>query len=237
MGTSSRQSSPTGGDWSRAKRQLTNWTKDGGQNSELARAALGTFVTALGGAAAAAGGAVGGVRTAGGLGEFLSDVERDGLDAALDRRGLADLVGGEPLAVIDELAGRLSGAGDSPEEAVARDALIAVLAEIFEEAQTFEEMEAIAIDEDRLREFVALYLAEYIFRRVLHELGDRIRDNADPADAAKLEARLHDDIQALVNLDLSTIDPLDFDWTGGEGQARMRELLAEALRMLGTDEA
>jgi hypothetical protein len=191
----------------------------------------------LGGAAAAAAAATGGVRTAGGLGEFLADVSREGLDVTLDRYDFADLVGGDPVEVIDELAGRISGAGDSPEEAVARDALIAVLAQVFDEAETFEEMEAVSIDEDRLRDFIAAYLTEYIFRRVLHELGDRIRDNSAPADAARLEGRLHDDLRALVALDLSTIDALSFNWTGPEGQARVRELLAEALRMVSADEA
>jgi hypothetical protein len=109
MGTSSRYSAPTGGEWTRAKTRTTNWTRGGGQNADLASAALGAFVTALGGAAAAAAAATGGVSGAAGLGEFLTDVSREGLDATLDRYELADVVGAEPLEVINEIAGRIRG--------------------------------------------------------------------------------------------------------------------------------
>jgi hypothetical protein len=215
---------------------MTNWAKGGGASDDLARAALGAFVGALGGASKAAAGAAGGVRTAGGLGEFLADVSRDGLDTTLEAYGLEDLVGGEPVEVMNELAARIAGAGDSPEEAVARDALLDVLGELFEGADTFVDMDVLVIDDAMLREFVARYLTEYIFLRVLHEIGDRITDNAAPAEAERLERELGDQIRALVDLDLSTIDSVDFDWQGAAGQARLQELLADAFRMVSAGE-
>jgi hypothetical protein len=237
MGTSSRQPAPTGGDWTRAKTRMTNWARSDGGNDDLARAALGAFVGALGGAAAAAASATGGVRAASGLGEFLSDVSREGLDTTLDRYGLEDLVGGEPLEVLNEIASRVAGAGDSPEEAVAREAVLEVLAELFEDTETFADMDAVEIDADILRDFLARYLTEYIYQRLLHDLGDRITDNADsPEDAARLEQRMQAQIRDLVALDLSTIDPLNFDWQSDGGQERMRELLADAFRMISAGE-
>lgn len=236
MGTSSRQGAPTGGDWTRAKTRMTNWAKGGGASDDLGRAALGAFVSALGGASRAAAGSAGGVQTAGGFGEFLTDVSRDGLETTLEGYGLEDLVGGEPVEVINELAARISGAGGSPEEAVARDAVLEVLRELFEDADTFADMEAIVIDAETLREFIARYLTEYIFLRVLHDLGDRITDNAAPAEAERLERELADQLRALVDLDLSAIDPVDFDWRGPAGQARLQELLADAFRMVSAGE-
>jgi hypothetical protein len=237
VGTSSRQSAPTGGDWTRAKTRLTNWARSGGTNDDLANAALAAFVGAIGGAAAAASQATGGIHAAAGLGEFLADVGRDGLDTTLDRYGLSDLVGGDAVEVLGELANRIAGAGDTTEEAVAREALREVLGEIFDDPETYEDLESLVVDDDRLREFVALYLVEYIFTRVMHELGDRIADNVEPADAPAYEQRLHEDVAALVRLDLSTIDdPLSFGWTTDRGRARVRELLAEALRMLTLEE-
>jgi hypothetical protein len=237
MGTSSRQPSPTGGEWTQAKSRLTNWTRNGGTDNAVAHAALAAFVGALGGAAAAAAGATGGVRSTAGLGEFLTDISRDGLEETLDRYGLDDLVGGDPVEVLGELATRISGAGNSPEEAVARDALLQVLTEAFDDPDTFESMAAIAIDEPLLIELLARYVTEYLFLRVLHELGDRIRDNASPTDAEKLERRLRDDLRALVNLDLSTIDhPLDFEWSSAAGRARVEELVREAFRMMSAGE-
>ena len=237
MGTSSRHSAPTGGEWTRAKTRMTNWTRSGGGNDALARAALGAFVAALGGAARAAASATGGVRTAGGLGEFLADVSRDGLDATLDQYGLADLVGGDPLEVLNEIAARVAGAGDSPEEAVAREAVLDVLSDIYADAETFAEMEELQLDADAIRDILARYLTEYIYKRVLQDLGDRITDNAgSPEEAARLEQQIRDQIRALVALDLSTIDPLDFDWTSPAGQERMRTLLADAFRMISVGE-
>lgn len=190
-------------------------------------------MAALGGAARAAAGATGGARAAGGLGEFFADVSRDGLDTTLDLYGLADLVGAEPLEVLNEIAARVAGAGDSTEEAVARDAALDVLAEIYSDADTFADMEALVVDPDAIRDFLARYLAYYIYKRVLQELGDRIADNTStPEEAARLERQIRDQIRALVALDLSTIDPLDFDWTGTSGQERMRALLADAFRMI-----
>ena len=43
-------------------------------------------------------------------------------------------------------------------------------------------------------------------------------------------------IRALVALDLSMIDPLTFGWRQPEGIARMRDLLADAFRMVSADE-
>lgn len=237
MGTSSRQSAPTGGDWTRAKSRMTNWARGGGASDDVVRAAFGAFVSALGGAATAAANATGGVRAAGGLGEFLADVSRDGLDATLDRYGLEDLVGGEPVEVMNEIAARIAGAGDSPEEAVARDAVIEVLSEMFIDAETFADMDAIEIDAEMLRDFVARYLTEYVYLRVLHELGDRIKDNAgSPQESARLEQQIRTQIRALVELDLSTIDPLNFGWLQPEGAERMRDLLADAFRMVSAGE-
>jgi len=237
VGTSSRQSAPTGGEWTRAKARMTNWARGGGGNDDIARAALGAFVGALGGAAAAAANATGGVRAAAGLGDFLADVSRDGLDATLERYGLEDLAGGEPLEVLNEIASRVAGAGDSPEEAVARDAVLEVLGELFADADTFADMNAIEVDADFVRDLLLRHLTEYIYRRVLHELGDRITDNvASPDEAARLERRIRAQIRDLVALDLSTFDPLDFDWQSASGQESIRDLLADAFLMVGTGE-
>jgi hypothetical protein len=234
MGTSSRYSAPTGGHWTTAKTRMTNWTKGGGQSNDVLRRSLAEYVTALGGARSAASRSTGGVRAAGGLGGFLADVGRDGLDATLDAYQLTDLVGGDPTEVINEIAERIVGSGDTVEEAVARDAVLEVLGELFAEADTFEEMDQVQISEDGLRDLLARYLNEYIYRRVLQALGDRIRDNAaSDAEAARLEASTRDLISSLVSLDLSTLDPLTFDWQGAEGRDRMQQLLEDAFRLVG----
>ena len=237
MGTSSRYSAPTGGDWTRAKGRMTNWTRGGGQDPDHASAALGAFVAALGGAGAAAAAATGGVSGAAGLGAFLSDVSREGLDATLARYELADAVGAGPLEVIDEIASHISGAGDSLEEATGRQTVLEVLSELYADADSFEAMEAVKVDADRLRDFLARYLTEYVYRRALQALGDRIRDNAaSDTEAARLERRLREHIRALVDLDLSAIDPLRLNWRSTEGRRRMEELLADAFRMASAGE-
>jgi hypothetical protein len=234
MGTSSRKSAPSGGDWTRAKTRLTNWANSGGTNTQLANSALAAFVGALGGASAAASQATGGVRAAAGLGEFLADVGREGLDTTLDRYGLTDLVGEDAFEVINEISNRIAGAGETAEEAVARDALRAVLAAMLDEAETYEDLEAaLVVDEDRVRSLIALYLVEYIFTRVMQELGKSIADNVPPGDGEAYERRLHADLEALVRLDLEQIaDPLTFGWTTDAGRAAVRELFERALLMI-----
>jgi hypothetical protein len=215
---------------------MTNWTRRGGGDDDLARAALRAFVSALGGASSAATNAVGGAQAAAGLGEFFTDVSRDGLEATLDRYGLGDLVGGDPLEVLNEIANRVAGAGDSPEEAVARDAVLDVLGDIYGDVGTFGDLEQLESDVEAIRDFLARFLAEYVYKRVLHDLGDRIADNAtNPEEAARLERRIRAQIRALVELDLSTIDPLEFNWSTSAGRARMRDLLADAFRMISAE--
>jgi hypothetical protein len=171
------------------------------------------------------------------LGEFLADVSRDGLDATLERYGLDDLIGSEPLEVINEIAARVAGAGDSPEEAIAREAALDVLADVYADAETFADMDALAIDADAIREFLSRYLIDYIYKRLLHDLGDRITDNAgSPEEAARLEQQIRSQIRALVALDLSTIDPIAFEWGGPTGRERIRVLLADAFRMISAGE-
>jgi hypothetical protein len=216
---------------------MTNWARSGGGDDDLARAALGAFVSALGGATRAAANATAGVRAAGGLGEFFADVSRDGLDTTLERYGLEDLLGGEPLEVLNEIAARVAGAGQTQEEAIAREAVLDVLVEIYGDAEVFADMEALEIDATAIRDFLARFLTDYIYKLVLHDLGDRITDNAgSPEEAARLEQQIREEIRSLVALDLSTIDPLNFDWSGPVGQERMRSLLADAFQMISAGE-
>lgn len=234
MGTSSRYSAPTGGDWTRAKRDMTRWSKAGGSNPPQLENALHAYVSALGGARAASSSARGATSALQRLGAFLAGASTGGTTGATEQLGLGDLEGASIDEVLNELATAIAGDGESMDGTLARDATIDVLSELLSEVDTYEEFEALVVDGAMVERLLGQFLVEYLNRRVLQALGDRIHGNAGSDDAAfRLEVRIRDSIAALVSLDLSDIDVVAFDWEGAEGTQRVQRLLEEAFVVVG----
>jgi hypothetical protein len=192
------------------------------------------YVAALGGAAAAGARANAGRASAGRLGGFLGDVAERGLREALEERGLAELIGRDAADVLAALVDELAGAGRTLEEAAARAAMVAVLADEFGEGE-FEDLDAAlqALDGSAVARLLELFLVEYVYRRMLEEIGDRIVNGSMTAAVAhRVELDIHDFLLAAVHLDLSQGDPLAINWEGAEGQELIDRLTADAYSQL-----
>lgn len=248
MGTSrprSGRNSPTGGDWVKAKVRFARFA--GGTGSSV-KSAVSAFASAIGEAGY---GSRGGVGTAGGrggrlfssvkagqaLGSFLSGVASEGLDQTLRSFGLGHLVGKEPHDILSEIVDYICGNGGTLDEAIARSAVVEVLAEIFSEdddsyADLRDRWDA-EFDADRIVELLSLFLAQAIFQRILSDLGDLFEKSAISAsEAERKEKAVLDFIKEMVAFELGEIDSLDFDWQGSDGEELIRRNVDAALGQL-----
>jgi hypothetical protein len=227
MGTSSSYNAPTSGGWPNAKRTATLFAKQGGTGNVTPGQVVSAYLTALGGSAAAARRAETGRAAAQRLGGFLATVANQGLDAALEQIGLAEVVGRDTTEVLEALVNRLAGPGGTLEEADARAAMMRVLQEELEDPAAFD-----GLDQDGVGRIVESFLVEYIYERMLQEIGDRLENGAMTAEGAK---KAEDDIRvyvvATVQLELARQEPLAV-WDGPEGQRLVDRLMEDAYAQL-----
>jgi len=174
------------------------------------------------------------VRSGQALGGFLAGVASVGLDETLRSAGLEYLIGRTPNEVLAGISDHICGDGGLLDDAVARSAVIEVLAEIFDETEdSYDQLRDrwdSQLDEDTIIELMVLFLAQSIFQRFLADLGDRIESNAVSAmRAAECEQEALEFIKRMIEFELGEIDPLTFDWQGPPGEQLIRRNLEAAL--------
>ena len=167
------------------------------------------------------------------LGSLLSGIASDGLASTLSRQGLADLVGGDRFTVLDALAGLIAGDGADLDAQAARDATFDVLAELFPDADSWADLDAVRVDAGEMVRLLELFLSRYIYNRV-PVIAERLARIADPAKAQRAEEDLQRMVESFVALRLPG-DPLRVDWAGPEGGKIIEDTLQtvyEALELL-----
>ena len=118
-----------GGAWQKAKRRTTSYAKGSG----TAAGAVGSFVGAHRGGdgrlRTGGPGARSATRAGQALGALLGSVAEHGLEEALRRSGLSELVGRTPSEVLSGLVDHICGDGADLDDATARAAMVEVLAD------------------------------------------------------------------------------------------------------------
>ena len=225
MGTSSDFGGGRSPAWTGLRRASTSFGKHGGD--ERAGRVLARLVKVLGGAvtAAAAAGGGAGVRSAQQVGALSSGLAGPGLTPTLERLGLQRLVGSSRFEVIEGLLDQIAGEGDALEEQAARTAACDVLDELFGDAETYEELEAMQLVTDGVLSILQAFLAAYIYARLAPALDERLNRLGDANVVRRREQELRDYTRAVVALELDGRDPLTVDWTSDDG----RELLDRAI--------
>jgi hypothetical protein len=227
MGTSTDRGGGSGGAWTPLKRAATSFMNaaDGGRGTSFAgRRLLARHVPVLGGAAGAVAGARAGRAGAQRLGSLLSGIAGDGLATSLTRQGLADLVGGDRFTVLDALANLIAGDGADLDAQAARDATFDVLAELFPDADSWTDLDAVRVDADGVARLLELFLSRYIYNRI-PVIAERLARITDPTKAQRAEEDLQRMVESFVALQLPR-SPLDVDWDGAEG----RQIIDDTLR-------
>lgn len=236
MGTSTDRSGGSGGAWTPLKRAATSFMNaaDAGHGTRTAgQRLLARHVPVLGGAAGALAGARAGRSGAQRLGSLLSGIASDGLAATLSGQGLGHLVGGDRFTVLDALADLIAGDGADIDAQAARDATFDVLADLFPDADSWADLDAVQVDADQLVRLLEMFLARYIYNRI-PVIAERLARITDPAKAQRAEEDLQRMVESFVALRLPG-DPLHVDWDGPEGRKVVEDTLQtvyEALEVL-----
>ena len=219
MGTSTDFSGSTGGGWTGFKRAATRLARDGPGDPRAVSSVVAHNAEALGGAAAAAGSAHAGRRAAQQFGSLLAGIGSGGLTPTLEELGLGGFVGRSPLELIGALSDAIAGDGATLEESAAREALVFVLLDLFGDAQTYEDLEALALDADAVRDNFAKFIARYVYQRLLPMLDQRLVSRGDPAAAHQSEQAVWEYTLEQTRLYLAETDVVGLDWAGPEADA------------------
>ncbi len=230
MGTSTSYTAPTGGGWPVAKRQATLFARQGGAaGGQVSPAQVFiAYVRAHGGAAGAAGSAVAAQSAAQRLGSFISLTVRDGLAGALVGVGLAHLVGRDAGTVLEGLVDWLAGPSSTLEESVAHTAMLNLL------AREIPSLDVLAnLDADGVERMLEALLTEYIYQRMVAELGIHLHNGAlTAAEAVRAEHDLYSYIVADVQFEFQFAGAEAVDWAGSAGQEIVRRLIESAYAQL-----
>lgn len=226
MGTSSDYTGGTGGAWTPYKQAASNYARRGGGDGR-AEKVLARYVGALGGAsAAAASGRQAGVSAGQRLAGFGAGLATDGLTPTLENLGLGHLGGRSRWDVLDGLLEELGGDGGSLEDQAVNEALCEAFAELYpDEAETYEELEAVTVDRDGFVRLIEHFVAAWAYARLLPTLGEKFAHIEDPDTAQRRYDELRERMQLLVKLEIGDDDALGIDWRGADGQARLTRII------------
>lgn len=244
MGTSKGYELPKGGDWEPLKDEATRFASAGGAGSTRPVDLLQSFVRTLGGSGRVSRGrGVGQTRSSGGhparhvgraLVGFLADVSSEGLNVALERAGLAHLIGKSATDVCAGLADAFSEPGSTLDEHAARLALVRLNDEILGAAVTYEEVEAALnqqLDTDGVALLLARFFANYLYELFCRGFYERWVKKVGSAEATRLLKAVKDAIDWNLRARLQPRDLSTINWSGPEGARMAEDVMRETLEI------
>lgn len=239
MGTSTSYSAPPS--WGDLKSAVTRHAKEGHASPQRIGEIVRSFVSHNGGASAIARGGGGGsgiargsnARAAAvGLGGFIADVGRLGLEGALRAAGWDDLVGKPVREVLRALLDRLGGESSTIDDVDARMALAALEKEYFDRAQSPEELEQlmkaqVSNIEGLLQDYFGFYLYEVFCRVFFERLVQKVGETRALSLLDQIKGFIREKLRNIaVTRDLSNVD-----WNSADGLAISAEVMESTLRV------
>jgi hypothetical protein len=222
------------GSWKSAKTLYGKAVKNNGDSRSFRKAAR-SYVRAHGGPRNAARTATSGRSATARLGGFLADVANRGLNAALDGLNLSAVVGKDPRTVFAAIANAIAPDGASPEQAVAREAVDDVLANLYQRFVVEEgDLSRLnALTGEDVSKAMLDSVTSYIYHRWLQELGRQIEEKSlSSSQAVRLEREAKLFVRESVALDLSGKDLLSLNWAT-DGHALVERIYREAYSLFG----
>jgi hypothetical protein len=229
MGTSSDYSGGSGGRWTPAKYAATSFSKHGGRGR--AERALGLLVAALGGASAATSNSQAARQGARRLASFFSAASAEGMDAALQGRGLGELVGRPATEVIGALIDLVGGSGEDRAEVAAREAACDVL-EVLAETGTYQDLSEALPDEAGLDEMLQTFIAAYVYRLLLPVFVERFERLEDVDKSAARDREVRETVEAIVAARFAEDTIKASSWTTEAADAQIDALFREVFNYL-----
>lgn len=219
--------------WNEAKSSLSRYA-NGTKGSSLAKAGS-KYLKSLGGASAAAKSARQGISTGIRYALFLGDLATHGLENTLTSRGLDTLIGSTPEAICVAIANDIAPIGSTNDEAIARDALISTLDDLY--SQVFEEggdLESLGqLSPEMVKLTMIKYVANYIYSKWLYELGFSVeKGNFSVQEVVSLEREVKNLIQSETHERFSEREVGQIDLTQRDNLALITEIFEIAYSTL-----
>jgi hypothetical protein len=146
----------------------------------------------------------------------------------LESIGLQHLVGTSRFDVLDGLLAVLGGDGGTLEDQAVNQALCEAFAHLYpDDAETYEELEAVTLDEAGVVDFIENFVGEWAYARMLPTLAEKFTHIEDPAIAQRRDDELRERIQLLVKLEVGDRSPLEIAWRTEEGEQILGNVVAQ----------
>ncbi|MFP3867959.1 MAG: hypothetical protein ACLFUU_07345 [Desulfobacteraceae bacterium] len=224
MGTSTARKAPTGKFWRRAKASASRFSSSKNNGQVSAAEVVAGYVTAIKDNQAAAPIFPQIQQVAGNLGRFYQKLALHGLDQAWRDFGLDELIGTPMPSTLPALVDILAGPGAALEAAVARSALIEILAAgpvstkdgYFEQRAAKPGEPSPQTISGRIRNF----LAEAVYQKLASDLGEALEAQAADSwtGAARLQ-ELRQSIQGILPPPDEEIEEFDLSWSDLQSRA------------------
>lgn len=161
--------------------------------------AVSNHIKAYGGSKAASKSAKAGVSTAIGLGSFASKVSASSFQAALEEYKI-DYINKSPREVLNQLINLIAPVPITKDDSIARKALIVTLEYIYDMFDE-ENIDYDSVDKNSVNLMVPKFIENYIYERIISDLGSRIEFNSESAqEAMNTEITLKEYINAKVDI-------------------------------------
>lgn len=161
--------------------------------------AISNHIKAYGGSKAASKTARAGISTVIGLGNFTNKASSSSFKNVLQEYKI-DYENKSPREVLNELTNLIAPVPITKDDSIARKALIVTLEYIYEMLDD-ENLDYDVIDSDTLNLMVPKFIENYIYERIINDLGSRIEENSKtPQEALNLETELKEYINAKVEI-------------------------------------
>lgn len=167
------------------------------------------------------------------LGSFLGNISTNGISKALDSLNLK-YAGENVNVVLSNIVDKLSVPPNSKEAAIARDALIDTLSEIYQMFDSIESLEELnKLSEENCKFILIHYVSNYIYKRFLNDLGKRLEMYIDkPNEAMAIEKSIKEYIYNYVNKELDDLKPENININISNSKDTVDEIYTKCYQVL-----
>lgn len=218
MGTSKGYLPPTGFLWKETKRSITNMVKNNFQRDSIGKA-MSNFSNIYnngnnGGRRSSGTIASSGARAVG----FLKDAKDFGFNDALNKAGLAHLIGKDSDEVYIGLLDYFAGDGSTLNKSIVRDSMSELLKEQFLDVSESKEYDEIISNMD-INKFISDFIIKFIQKSFLTNFSEKIEGLCKNLDEyIKAEKDIKEFIRIEIERNYSVDDINNINWTGKQGK-------------------
>lgn len=218
--------------WTDAKKYMSKLAS--GTHSNISKS-ISNYVKAYGGARNAAKSSYTGINTAVGLGNFVSNASSLGIEKVLTDNKI-DYENKTPRELLNDITNLIAPVPITKDDSVARKALISTLAYLYDMLED-NDQDFDIITKDTLNLLIPKYIENYIFEKIINDLGSRIEFNSESSQQAfELEEDLKNYINAKVETSLKGKDFTTMDFGSDSINKEVEKLFNQCYTLLDGNE-